>query len=188
MHLRDRPCVSLLSRADLVSSDLWMLFKTPPFAIVTLLRYLESSSSFRIASWSSRGRMRLRLLSRASVFHWHFFHFDFEPRNRAGGRSRALPPRGPRSRRARGSRRRGIRGRRPGTRARPRPPAARTWLRGSASELACWIARAESWKGFPGYGREDRARLPWLPLLDVFLMITSRAIRHPCALLGTRPS
>ena len=41
-----------------------MFGKTPPAAIVTVPRSLESSSSLRIASWMWRGTMRDFLLSR----------------------------------------------------------------------------------------------------------------------------
>merc|ERR1712078_953530 len=48
-------------------STAWMFGRTPPEAIVTVERSLESSSSFRTASWTWRGTMRLFLLSRAAL-------------------------------------------------------------------------------------------------------------------------
>ena len=45
----------------------WMFGKTPPAAIVTVPRSLESSSSLRIASWMWRGTTRDFLLSRAAL-------------------------------------------------------------------------------------------------------------------------
>ena len=52
----------------------WMFGKTPPDAIVTVPRSLESSSSLRIASWMWRGTTRDFLLSRAGVTR-EFEHF-----------------------------------------------------------------------------------------------------------------
>jgi hypothetical protein len=48
-------------------STAWMLGSTPPSAIVTPARSLESSSSLRTASWTWRGMMRDFLLSRAAL-------------------------------------------------------------------------------------------------------------------------
>ena len=45
----------------------WMFGKTPPLAMVTVPRSLDSSSSLRIANWMWRGTMRDFLLSRLAL-------------------------------------------------------------------------------------------------------------------------